>query len=325
MEKLLLGKSGICVSRLCFGSLTIGPLQASLTTDDGSNVIAHALDCGINFIDTAQYYNNYEYIRLALLKTQKYNTVISSKTYAYNRKTAAVAIEEARNAIDRDYIDIFMLHEQESIYTLRGHCEAIDYLFEMKERDIIRAVGVSMHHIAAVNGVCDTFYTYPFDVIHPLFNMTGLGIADGDIGGMTSALCRAKTMGIGIFTMKALGGGHLFTDAGTAFDFVLDSVDNNNQPLTDSVAVGMQSLDEVDANIEYFSKRSFSTEAEERLRIKQRRLHIESYCTGCGKCAERCGQKAISVINGRAVCDDSICVLCGYCSAVCPLFAIKVL
>lgn len=325
MEKLTLGKSGISVSRLCFGSLTIGPLQAALSADDGSNVIAHALDCGINFIDTAQYYNNYEYIRLALLKSQRYNTVISTKTYAYNRKTAAAAIEEARTAIDRDYIDIFMLHEQESIYTLRGHAEAADYLFEMKERGIIRATGVSMHHIAAVNGVCDAFYSYPFDIIHPLFNMTGLGIADGDINGMTLAMRRAKAMGIGIFAMKALGGGHLFADAGAAFDFVLDAVDDNGLPLADSVAVGMQSFDEVDANIAYFNKRSFSPEAEERLRTKRRRLHIENYCIGCGICAERCGQKAIAVKNGFAVCDDRICVLCGYCSAVCPLFAIKVL
>ncbi|MHB1151223.1 MAG: aldo/keto reductase [Eubacteriales bacterium] len=325
MERSTLGRSGIFVSRICFGSLTVGPLQAALSADAGSDVIAYALSRDINFIDTAQYYKNYETIRLALVKSQKYDTVISTKSYAYDRKAAKEAVEEARTAIDRDYIDIFMLHEQESVHTLRGHAEALDFLFEMKEQGVIRAVGASMHYIAAVNGACETYYTRPLDVIHPIFNKTGLGIADGSVDYMTLALRRAKALGIGIFTMKPLGGGHLYADAAAAFDFVLDSVTDDNRPLADSVAVGMQSIDEVDADLHYFKTRSFGSEAEQKLRTKQRHLHIEDYCQGCGLCAERCGQRAITIKNNRAVCDHRLCVLCGYCSAVCPQFAIKVL
>jgi uncharacterized protein len=323
MEKRVLG--GIYVTQLCFGSLTVGPLQAALTADAGSTVIAYALEQGINFIDTAQYYNNYEYIRLSMLKSRCYDTVISTKTYAYDRKTAEAALNEARCALDRDYIDIFMLHEQESVHTLRGHAEALDFMFEMKEKGLIRAVGASMHYIAAVNGACETYYTRPLDIIHPIYNKRGLGIADGSIEAMTRALCRAKALGIGIFTMKPLGGGHLYSDAGAAFDFVLDSVTETGKSLADSVAVGMQSVDEVDANIGYFKTRLFGTEAEKLLRAKKRQLHIEDYCEGCGRCAERCGQDAIMIKEGHAVCDYNRCVLCGYCSAVCPLFAIKVL
>ncbi len=321
----ILGKSGIEVSRLCFGSLTIGPLQAALSTDFGSEVIAHALRKGVHFIDTAQYYNNYEYIRLALKKTQRYETVISTKTYAYDRFGAKTSVEEARSAINRDYIDIFMLHEQESIHTLRGHAQALDFLFEMKEKGIIRAVGASMHHIAAVKGSCELYSSYPLDVIHPIFNKYGLGIADGTIEDMAVALKQAKTLGMGIFTMKPLGGGHLYSEAGSAFDFILDAKAEDGQPLADSIAVGMQSFDEVDANLNYFNTRKFEREVLQRLQTKKRRLHIENYCEGCGECAKRCGQKAITIQNKRAVCDSRACVLCGYCSAVCPVFAIKVL
>lgn len=325
MEKKTLGRCGISVTRLCFGSLTIGPLQAALTVDAGSAVIAYALESGINFIDTAQYYRNYEYIRLSMLKSKRYDTVISTKTYAYDRKTAACAFDEARCALDRDYIDIFMLHEQESVHTLRGHAEALDFMFEMKEKGLIRAVGASMHYIAAVNGACETYYTRPLDVIHPIFNKRGLGIADGSVEDMTCALRRAKALGIGIFTMKPLGGGHLHAQAAAAFDFVLDSVTDDGQPLADSVAVGMQSVDEVDANISYFSTRSCNPDAERLLRTKKRRLFIEEDCEGCGRCVKRCGQHALTIKDGSAVCDADRCVLCGYCSAVCPLFAIKVL
>lgn len=317
MEQVTLGKSGITVSRLCFGSLTVGHLQADLPPEEGAEILAYALGKGVSFIDTAQYYQNYETLRLGLRKSGKFDTVISTKTYAYTRKMAEDAFEEARKGLDRDVIDIFMLHEQESILTLRGHAEALDFLFEQREKGKIRAVGASMHHIAAVNGVCEI--GRDFDVIHPIYNFRGLGIADGTREEMEQAMERAHKKGIGIFTMKALGGGNFFPSAGEAFSFVLKN------PNVDAVAVGMQSFDEVDADIEFFEKGTFSEKANAALAGKKRRLLIEEDCVGCGKCTGRCGQHALSLKDGHAVCDVNKCVLCGYCSGVCPHFAIKVI
>ena len=294
----------------------MGPLQANLPVMSGAEVIAHAFNNGVNFIDTAQYYKNYEYIKLAMEISGHHDVVISSKTYAYTAELAEEAINEACAAIGRDYIDIFMLHEQESIHTLRGHIEALEYLIKLKSTGKIRAVGVSMHHVAAVDGVCELVKRgYPIDCIHPIYNISGLGIADGNTSDMTVAIKHAHDLGIGVFSMKPLAGGHLYNNASKAFDFVLDN------PHVDSVAVGMQSIEEVDANIKYFSDRIFGSD----LSKKQRRLHIEEYCEGCGKCVERCGQKALTIENGIAVVNNTKCALCGYCSAVCDIFAIKVL
>ena len=62
MEYRLLGQTGMKVSRLCFGALTIGPLQAKLPLGEGVAVIRAALAAGVNFIDTAQLYGTYPYI-----------------------------------------------------------------------------------------------------------------------------------------------------------------------------------------------------------------------------------------------------------------------
>ncbi|MBE6626575.1 MAG: hypothetical protein E7628_05280, partial [Ruminococcaceae bacterium] len=43
------------VSRLAIGSLTVSGMQAALPKDEAARVLAYAFDCGINFIDTAQY------------------------------------------------------------------------------------------------------------------------------------------------------------------------------------------------------------------------------------------------------------------------------
>ena len=320
MEYLKLSRRGLTVSRLCLGTLTVGPLQANLGIERGSGVIAYALSRGVRFLDTAQYYENYPILREALRRSGQYDAVISTKTYAYTRALAEEAVEEARRELDRDVIDIFMLHEQESIHTLRGHLEALDYLFECREKGMIRAVGASMHHIAAVDGVCELYDDFhrEIDVVHPIYNVTGLGIADGGAGEMREAMERAKSRGVGIFSMKPLGGGHLYRSAAAAFDFVLDT------GCVDAVAVGMQSEEEVEANIAYFETRAFSDESKARLAAKKRVLRIEDYCEGCGACVARCHQQALRLRDGRAVCDLEKCVMCGYCSRVCPLFAIKV-
>nr|WP_250160186.1 aldo/keto reductase [Caloranaerobacter azorensis] len=66
MEYRNLGKTNIKVSRICFGSLTMGPLQANLPIETGANIIKYAYERGINFLDTAELYDNYEYIKEAL-------------------------------------------------------------------------------------------------------------------------------------------------------------------------------------------------------------------------------------------------------------------
>ena len=189
---------GVDVSRLCIGSLTVSPMQASLPTRRASEVLSYAFDRGINFTDTAQYYANYDIIRGALEMCRRpEDVVISSKTYAYSRELAQGAVEEARRSLDRDVIDIFMLHEQESYETLRGHMEALDYLFECKARGVIKAVGASMHHIAAVEGVVTLAKRgIKLDVIHPIFNKAGIGIADGTVDEMASAIREAHGLGI---------------------------------------------------------------------------------------------------------------------------------
>lgn len=311
----------LTVTKLCIGSLTVSPMQAALPLERASDVLAYAFDRGITFTDTAQYYENYGIIRRALEKCREpEKIVISSKTYAYTKELAEAAVDEARRSLDRDVIDIFMLHEQESYETLRGHAEALDYLFECKAKGIVRAVGASMHHVAAVEGVVTLARRgIKLDVIHPIYNKAGIGIADGTVDEMARAIAEAHDLGVGVFGMKSLAGGHLYSSAAEAFDFVLDS------PFIDAVAVGMQSEDEVNANVSYFEGRSFSAKAAEALSKKHRRLFIEDFCAGCGTCVERCSQGALSLKDGRAEVDEERCVLCAYCSKVCPLFAIKVI
>ena len=63
IETRALGRTNIRVSRLCFGTLTIGPLQANLSVDEGASLIRSALQRGVNFIDTAELSAHIPYVR----------------------------------------------------------------------------------------------------------------------------------------------------------------------------------------------------------------------------------------------------------------------
>jgi aryl-alcohol dehydrogenase-like predicted oxidoreductase len=68
LQYVNLGNTGINVSKLCFGGLIIGPLQANLPSYQGAQIILKAIELGVNFIDTAELYGTYPHIREALKK-----------------------------------------------------------------------------------------------------------------------------------------------------------------------------------------------------------------------------------------------------------------
>lgn len=313
MQTATLGKSGLTVSRLCFGTLTMSPLQKAMTPEEGARLLVYAYERGVRFLDTADLYETYPHIRLALKSAPDY--VISTKAYCYDRETAQEALERAFRGVGRDYIDLFMLHEQESLYTLRGHEEALLFLSEQREKGYIGAVGVSTHFIDCVRATA----RFPdIQVVHPLINLAGIGIQDGTREEMENAIRTIRERGTGIFAMKPLGGGHLMSDNRAALEYAIHS------PLLDSVAIGMQSFAEIDANIAAFSEAPDTDDLLAPLSRRERRMMVHDYCEGCGRCAERCRQKAIQILDGQAHIDQSKCVFCGYCARICPQFCIKV-
>lgn len=314
MEYNYLGKTDIYVSKLCFGSLTVGSLQANMDYEKAGKIILEAFNRGINFIDTAQLYGSYPHIKWALKRTNK-DIVVSTKTYAYTKELAKEALDEARLKLDRDVIDIFMLHEQESEHTIRGHWPAAEFFLKCKQKGLIRAFGISTHHIRAVKAAISI---KEIDIIHPIINHKGLGIRDGSIYYMLEAVEQAYNIGKGIFAMKPLGGGNLIQDYSKCMNFILDL------NFIHSIAIGMQSIEELEANISYFENRTIKKDIMNKLKSKKRKIHIDFWCEGCGNCVQVCNQEAISFENNKAKVDFKKCILCGYCSSSCPVFAIKI-
>lgn len=315
MKNIILGKTGMEVTELCFGALPFGPLQKNLRPEECAEILSYALDLGINFVDTAQMYKTYEPIKIAL-KNRKDRPIIASKTTALSYEDADIAVNEALEGMRVDYIDIFLLHSARSgtdAYELKKG--ALDCLKKYKEQGVIKAVGISAHN---VNLVKLSAQRDDIDIVFPLINKVGRGIIDGSVQDMKNAIAACEKAGKGIYLMKALGGGTLIDEYDSSMSFARSLSSNY------AVAVGMVSKEEVLYNVKYFNGEK---DLEGIITIKNRKevKVFEGVCIGCGSCVRACHNDAISLKeNKKAFIDQSKCIQCGYCVASCPSFAVRV-
>ncbi len=168
MRYMKIGHSGIQVSRISMGGLSIGGGAWWNGTDDAESVraIQYALDHGINLIDTAPLYGfgHSEEIIGRAIAGRRHDAVISTKcgmiwdkkegTYwgdkggesIYINVSASVIREEILRSLKRlgtDYIDIYYPHNPARAPFLTPVEETVEALMRLKQEGYIRAIGMS--------------------------------------------------------------------------------------------------------------------------------------------------------------------------------------
>ena len=326
MDTKKLGNTDIFVTPIGMGVLTIGFLQLVLPLEQGAGIIRYALEKGINFLDTAEYYRTYPYIRRAFDELGREfssgalsRPVIASKSLACSYKEMERAIEMCRKELDMDQIDIFLLHEVQEADDFENRAGAWTCLEDAKSRGWVNAIGISTHHTDVMEKAAATD---GMDILFPLINFRGLGIRKGSGPGTKEEMAQiiriAADKGIGIFGMKALGGGNLMADYKKALDYAAGLTGIT------SIMIGMGREKDVDNAVSWAEgalPEDFTPD------ITDKRMFVDrSDCTGCGACLKRCTSKAIYLDSeGLAAVDNEKCVLCGYCAPVCPVRALLLL
>ena len=319
-----LGRTGLAVSCVGIGVLPMGPGQLDLPLDEGAAVLCEALQRGINFIDTAQYYRTYPYIRRALelmgflTEENPRGTavpVISSKSLASSYDDMMAAIEECRDALGLKTIDIFLLHEVRT-GQFAARAGAWQALRDAKAAGLVHAIGISTHHADVARAMAAELAC---DVVFALLNYRSMGIRSGQNAGtkeeMAAALTACKAAGKGVYLMKALGGGNLTGDYQKALDYVFA------QDFVDAVMVGFTNTSEIDDMMCYLSGNMESSYNPD---VSHKKMYVnQEDCEGCGTCLKICAAGAVHYNkNGLAEIDQSKCLTCGYCAQGCPVRAI---
>ncbi|MCX8188428.1 MAG: aldo/keto reductase [Nitrososphaeria archaeon] len=129
MEYKRLGKCGLKVSEICLGTMDFG---SKVNEETANKIIKKAVDLGINFIDTANVYNNgksEEYVGKAI-KGMRDSIVLATKVRhrigpgpndeGLSRKHIMFAVRESLQRLGTDYIDILYLHRPSNVDIVKG-------------------------------------------------------------------------------------------------------------------------------------------------------------------------------------------------------------
>ena len=154
MKYKTLGNTDIKVSEICLGGMSFGKrsdeyYQWTLEEKETEEMIAHAIDLGVNFIDTANQYSggtSEEYIGKALkhLGVPRDRIVIASKVYFNEGKLSREAIlREIDGTLTRlgtDYLDLYQIHRFDYDTPIEETLETLDALVKAGK---VRALGAS--------------------------------------------------------------------------------------------------------------------------------------------------------------------------------------
>jgi len=83
------------VSKLCYGTLSLSDLQNNDTDYNKIKLLNYAYEKGINFLDTAELYNNYKLLKEFIKDKDRETLTLATKSYAYDEKTAEYSIMKA--------------------------------------------------------------------------------------------------------------------------------------------------------------------------------------------------------------------------------------
>lgn len=180
MEYKTLGRAGVKVSPLCLGTMMFG---GPTNEKDSIRIIHRALDAGINFMDTANVYNDGESERVIgkAVRSNREKWIIATKVHGSmgddvnqsgsHRVNIMSAVEASLKRLGTDYIDVYYLHRWDASTRIAESLRALD--------DCVRLGKV--RYIACSNfeawRVCEALWTSEklgleeFVCVQPLYNI----------------------------------------------------------------------------------------------------------------------------------------------------------
>ena len=256
IDTVNLGETGMHVPRLALGTGSYGwkktSSQKKLGEDKFIKMAQHAYDRGVKFFETADMYGTHDYVGKAMKKVGRENVTLLSKIMVYDHegwyKTEPFqkSIDRFRKELNTDYIDILLLHCMVNSQWPDEYKRYMDDYSEAKQKGIIKKVGLSCHDFGAMQIAAESPWA---DVLLARINYDGAKM-DGTPADVMSVLKKAKDNGKGIIGMKIFGCGDLTKEEQRqkSLEYVIKS---NN---VDCMTIGMESIEQVDDNIERIMK-----------------------------------------------------------------------
>jgi predicted aldo/keto reductase-like oxidoreductase len=116
-----------------------------LGTEGFTKLVRHALDSGIRYIDTDDNYKMHVFVQIALQGVSSDKYFIQTKSPAKNAEVARADIERYRRELGVQTLDTLLVHCMQKGGWDTDMRPVMDVLYDAKEKERVRAVGVSCH------------------------------------------------------------------------------------------------------------------------------------------------------------------------------------
>lgn len=252
MEHRQLGKTGVQVPLLGYGTATLGSIEAGVPTEEAVEILNHAIDRGVTYLDTSPDYGSESKVG-EVMKTRRDEVFLATKCNLRSRDGVLRDIHESLQRLQTDHVDLLQIHavnthaDLEAVLAPDGALAGVE---EARRQGLCRFVGITGH--ARPDVLARALQEYHFDTV-----LIALGAADRLVSRPeTVFLPLAREKGAGVIAMKVLLHGEITRrDLALRYSLGLDGV---------SLAiVGMKSKLEVDAAVEVVEQLSPLSEQEE--------------------------------------------------------------
>jgi aryl-alcohol dehydrogenase-like predicted oxidoreductase len=256
LHSIKLGKSGIKTTFLGMGTGFTGGNRSSNITRAGvaESLIRQAYEKGIRFFDCADSYGTHPYTAAALKGIPRDKYVLSSKIWVSQggipepeRPDADIVIDRFRKELNTDYIDLIQIHCMTDGQWTSKQKKQMDILENLKSKKIIRAHGVSVHSLEAMEACVENPWV---DVVHVRVNPYGEAMDKKDPALVIPVIEKLHKAGKGVIGMKLIGNGQFRNDSekiDSSLRFVL------GLGTVDMIIIGFEQPEQIDNYIERIS------------------------------------------------------------------------
>ena len=269
-----LGKTGLKVSGVGYG-IGFNPI---------TEVVAKAIDLGVNYFDTSRDYGDSEKIFSGVIKGKRDKIHIATKSPSRKKEDIINDLNTSLKELGTDYVDIWHLHARDTPSAIPD--DALAAMQECKKSGKARFIGFSCHD---PNRMVDfVLETKVFDVMQTTYSFP--------IGGFyrDKAIKRLQEAGIGVIAMKvvvALTGLNL-----KSFDNLPARGEGDgpvagikwvlNNPAIGTTVPHMRTIPELEMNVRAMSEPF--TPADEKLLYVMNEQIRPYYCRMCNSCSGVC-------------------------------------
>ncbi|SCG86593.1 aldo/keto reductase [Methanobacterium congolense] len=299
-----LGSTGEKVSILGFGAMRLPTLDgqdAKIDFEKTKELVRYAVDCGVNYIDTAHPYHSGESERVlgeVLKDGYREKVHLATKLPSWKiqtREDMDFYLEEQMKRLQTDQIDFYLLHSLKKDYWENlSSLGVLEFLDDAVADGRIKYTGFSFHD--EIDLFFEIIDSYNWDVCQVQYNLVDENYQAGIDG-----IRYASSQGIGVIVMEPMRGGALVNEVPREVQEIWDEAPVRRTPAEwalrflwdkkciSTVLSGMNTFEQLEENLkigEAGLPDSLTDDELDLVREVRRVYHqrMKVLCTECGYC-----------------------------------------